>query len=355
MVSHSQVTRETHFHKYAKPHNKIQCLPKYQTLNKPKSRTPNSIVNGRQFVREMIDQGNKNAYENELKFGYGMNQMDTGVLPMYVPSVLTDPIPPADSGLTTLPISRKRSRDLCSVDPAVLSFPNGQFVNLNGLNNNGIFTFLGNNISMQIYQQQLEIDQFVAQHTEKMRSEIEATRRRNTMRLIAFADEGINRLRSKEDEIVKIGRLNSALEEKVKSLSVDNQIWQQMAQTNEATANVLRRNLHQILIQIQQQNNAGRVTGESCCGSNYDGESHHRRTLGELNIQNGGNDGDARSGDNNGRLKRWCRNCGKEELCVLLLPCRHLCVCTACESSINVCPICKSTKNASLHVNMNSF
>ncbi|KAI3810114.1 hypothetical protein L1987_19723 [Smallanthus sonchifolius] len=307
----------------------------------------------------MIDQGNKNVYENELKFGYGMNHMDTGVLPMYVPSVLTDPIPPADSGLTSLPISRKRSREFCSFDPSVLSFPNGQFVDQNELNNhNGIFTFLGNDISMQICQQQLEIDRFVAQHTENMRSEIEAIRRRNTMRLIALADEGINRLRSKEDEIVKIGRLNSALEEKVKSLSVDNQIWQQSAQTNEATANVLRRNLQQILTQIQQQqqHDAGTATGESCCGSNYD-EDSHRRTLAELNIRNGGNDGDATSGDNNGgcRLNRWCRNCGKEELCVLLLPCRHLCVCSVCESSINVCPICKSTKNASLHINMNSF
>lgn len=332
----------------------------------------------------MIDQGNKNVYGNDVKFGYGMNQMENGMFPMYVSTGMMDTVPPAaaaafkaDSGLTySLPISRKRSRESSSFDPSVLSFPNAQFVDqINQVNNNnqkGALTFLGQDISMQIYQQQVEIDRFIANHTEKVRTEIEATRRRNSMRLIAAAEEGINkRLRSKEEEIVKIGRLNSALEEKVKSLSVENQIWQQMAQTNEATANALRRNLQRILTQIQQQQNQ---TGwpdkttvddvQSCCGSNYDEEHHQSPPLAaadEVAVtamkSNQGNDVDSNycnsGSDNNGRkLKRWCRNCGKMESCVLLLPCRHLCICSACESSINACPICKSTKNATVHVNM---
>ncbi|XP_042752235.1 probable BOI-related E3 ubiquitin-protein ligase 3 isoform X2 [Lactuca sativa] len=237
--------------------------------------------------REMIDQGNKNVYDDGVRFGYGMGEMESGsgLLPMYVsPGMMMDTIPAtglkADSGLTySLPISRKRSRDSSSFDPTVLSFPNAQFVNQN---QNATFTFLGHDISMQIYQQQLEIDRFIALQTEKLRTEIEATRRRNSMRLIAAAEEGIKkRLRSKDEEIVKISKLNSALEEKVKSLSVENQIWQQMAQTNEATANVLRRNLQRILTQIQQQQQQQNQTDyadnnktsaddvESCCGSNY--------------------------------------------------------------------------------------
>lgn len=328
--------------------------------------------------REMIDQGNKNAYDDGLKFGYGMAEMDNGLLPMYVnvssgmmennvriPATALK----ADSGLTySLPISRKRSRDSSSFDPTVLSFPNAQFVNQNQLNNdqNGTFTFLGQDISMQIYQQQLEVDRFIALQTEKMRTEIEAVRRRNSLRLIAAAEEGIKkRLRSKDEEIVKISKLNCALEEKVKSLSVENQIWQQMAQTNEATANVLRRNLQRILTQIQQQHQTDDKAAavddvQSCCGSNFE-EEHDERTLpeeGKAIIPNQGNDGDegfyctTRVDNNGSRLNRRCRNCGKVESCVLLLPCRHLCICTVCESSINVCPICKSTKNASVHVNM---
>ncbi|XP_076928061.1 putative BOI-related E3 ubiquitin-protein ligase 3 [Bidens hawaiensis] len=262
---------------------------------------------------EMIDHGNNfNVY---------------GTNPMFVPSY--------QNRLTGLPVSRKRSRDSCPFDdPSDLSFPNNN-------NNNGIFTFLDQDISMQIYQQ-LEIDRFISQHMEKMRSDIESIQRTNSPRLIAIAEEGLKRLRSKDDEITNIRRLNYALSEKVKSLTLDNQIWQQQAQSNEATATVLRHNLQQILAQTVDD-------VESCCGSNNNVEQ--RRML-----ANGGNDGEAygrNGGDNSGR--RWCRNCGKGELCVLLLPCRHLCVCTMCESSINVCPICKSTKNASVHVNMNAF
>ncbi|KAI3510118.1 hypothetical protein L1887_25648 [Cichorium endivia] len=320
--------------------------------------------------REMVDHGNKNVYDDGMKFGYQMAEMDTGLLPMYVPSGMMDTLPAtalkADSGLTySLPISRKRSRDSTTFDPTVLSFPSAQFVNQNQLNNqNGTFTFLGQDISMQIYQQQLEIDRFIAHQTEKVRMEIEATRRRNSMRLIAAAEEGIKkRLRSKEEEIIKIGKLNYALEEKVKSLSVENQIWQQMAQTNEATANVLRRNLQRILTQLQQQQqnqnqNQDKATVDdvqSCCGSNYE-EEEHQLGGSKVIVPNQGNDVEAyctTTGDNNGsRLNRWCRNCGKVESCVLLLPCRHLCICTVCESSINVCPICKSSKNATVHVNM---
>nr|GEW88422.1 hypothetical protein [Tanacetum cinerariifolium] len=265
--------------------------------------------------REMVDQGNTNVYE------YGMNQMDSGLTYSH-------------------PISRKKSRDSTSFDASDFLCQNGQFVNGDEYNSQKeMFTFLGQDMSMQIYQQQLEIDRFIANHTEKVRLEIQATRQRNSMRLIAAAQEGIkNKLRSKDDEIIKMSKLNYALEEKVKSLNVERQIWQEMAQTNEATANVLRLNLQQLLTQIQQEQTANDVQdNESCCGSNY--EEHHDNNNGTTTIDNNGN--------------RLCRNCGKVESCVLLLPCRHLCVCSTCESSINFCPVCKSFKNATLHVNMN--
>lgn len=122
-------------------------------------------------------EGNLNIY-NTLPPGYGLPPLsgtttDTLPFPMYG-SAVTDSIPApkpamkADSGLTyAFPVSRKRSRD--STNPLV-SFPNGQILNHSNTSNNhssncgGFFTFLGEDISLQIQQQQLEIDRFLTQH-----------------------------------------------------------------------------------------------------------------------------------------------------------------------------------------------
>lgn len=183
---------------------------------------------------------------------------------------------------------------------------------------------------------------------------MEEKRKRQARRIIEAIEVGVmKRLKAKEEEIEKIGKLNWALEERVKSLCIENQLWRDMAQTNEAAVNALRTNLEQVLCQVnedrnQQQQGGGGIDdpatalvqdAESSCGSNEEKER-------EWSGQDTGS-----SSSNNGR-SRMCRSCGKEESSVLLLPCRHLCLCTVCGSSVHVCPICKSTKNASVHVNM---
>lgn len=169
--------------------------------------------------------------------------------------------------------------------------------------------------------------------TEKIRSEIEEHRKPSSRRIIAAVEDVIvKKLKAKEEELDRTVKLNSALQEKVKSLCIENQIWRDLAQSTEATANALRTNLQQVL---RHREKAGDVSedAESCCDSNAEDD-------GEDEESNGVNEG------------MWCRKCGKEESCVLLLPCRHLCVCSVCESSVSVCPVCRSAKNASLVVNM---
>nr|GEW53532.1 probable BOI-related E3 ubiquitin-protein ligase 2 [Tanacetum cinerariifolium] len=180
-----------------------------------------------------------------------------------------------------------------------------------------------------MYQQQLEIDHFVALHAEKMRSEIAEMQRRSAKRLIVTANEGLmKRLKTKEEEITRLNQVNRSLEEKLKSLLVENQIWRELAQSNESTACNLQQLLAQAQLQQQEQeqtlvNDDDIDDGESGCGSNY--EEH---------------------------VNRKCVECGKKESCVLVLPCRHLCVCNVCESTITICPVCTSTKSAALLINM---
>lgn len=306
-----------------------------------------------QFLgNKIVMNGNANVYGTPV--GYGGVPLMSGttttesLIPMYG-SGITDSFPvkshcamKADSGLTyNFPVSRKRSRD-DEINP----FQNNQS------NPSGLYTFLGEDISQQIQHQQLEIDHFIAQHNEKVRLEIEERRKRNSRRIITAVEEGIvKRLRAKEEEIDKIGKLNWMLEDKVKSLCIENQIWRDLAQSNEATANALRSNLEQVLSHVQDNqfhrasNNAAVIAtdAESCCGSNYDDEKNQ--------VDDGATSGLRNENDYRNRL---CRNCGEVESCVLLLPCRHLCLCTVCGSSLHTCPICKSTKNASVHVNMSS-
>lgn len=161
----------------------------------------------------------------------------------------------------------------------------------------------------------------------KIRSEVEEHRKVNRRRIVAAAkDVIVNRSRAKEEEVDKIVKLNQALHEKVKSLSIENQIWRDLAQLNEATVTTLRTNIEQVM----RHRARGADKAQSCCSSNIGGGEE------DNNVSDGG---------------KWCRKCGKEESCVLLLPCRHLCVCSICGLGLNICPVCKSTKNASLVVN----
>ncbi|GJS21128.1 probable BOI-related E3 ubiquitin-protein ligase 3 [Tanacetum coccineum] len=213
--------------------------------------------------------------------------------PMYGSGMKTSFIPEpafkAESGVTynNLPpvVSRKRSRDTS--------------------------VLLNEEVASQMYQQQLEIDHFVAQHAEKMRSEIAEMRRRNAKILIVAANEGImKKLKTKEEEITRLNQVNWSLEEKLKSLLVENQIWRELAQTNEATAYNLQQLLAQAQLQQQEQEQTLVNDVESCCGSNYEEDVSTKK----------------------------CLECGKKESCVLVLPCRHLCLCNVCESTITICP-----------------
>ncbi|EOA30975.1 hypothetical protein CARUB_v10014120mg [Capsella rubella] len=211
--------------------------------------------------------------------------------------------------------------------------------------------FLGQDLSSNVQQHHFDIDRLISTHVERMRIEIEEKRKTQGRRIVEAVEQGLMKtLRAKDEEINHIGKLNLFLEEKVKSLCVENQIWRDVAQSNEATVNALRSNLQQVLAAVErnrwEEPPAVADDAQSCCGSSDENDSEEERwkLAGEA--------------QDTKRMRReattLCRNCGKGEASVLLLPCRHMCLCTMCGSSINTCPVCKSPKNASLHVNLSS-
>ncbi|CAL9157532.1 unnamed protein product [Musa hybrid cultivar] len=267
--------------------------------------------------REIIDTAERqpNPYNMQMGFvapvsGAASSVAAGSFLPVYNSPAPVTTADVSDSGLTfnNAP-SRKRSRPL---------------------------SFLGDDISSHLQQQMLDIDHLVLQHAAKVRAEMAERRKRLMRQILAAMEEGVSkRLKAKEDEIASIGKLNWALEERIKSLCMENQIWRDLALSKEATANVLRTNLEQVLAaQVRVEEGAATASdAESCCcGDN-------------------GEDG-AEEGIKAGGWRSACRTCREHEPSVLLLPCRHLCLCAECGPAVDACPVCNCTKNGSVNVNM---
>ncbi|KAK4793963.1 hypothetical protein SAY86_011957 [Trapa natans] len=296
-------------------------------------------------------------------------------LPMYN-SPAVDYLPPktpvrSDSGLThninniSLITSRKRSRDATNQNNilpyAVL--PSPQLRDHNNCCTN--LSFLGEDISHQIERQQLDVNRFIAHHMEKARLEIEERMKSRERMVFHIVGERIaKRLRTKEEEIDKIVRLNWALQEKIKSLCMENQIWRDLAQNNEATANALRTNLEQVLAHVDKDDGViagGHAGGLGDGGAAIDNRHRHPLSDDTESCCDSSSPGDDRatagaaasaSAHEVGNDMRLCRSCQREEARVLLLPCRHLCLCTVCGSSMHTCPVCNTAKTVSVHINV---
>ncbi|EPS65285.1 hypothetical protein M569_09492 [Genlisea aurea] len=201
-------------------------------------------------------------------------------------------------------------------------------------------------------QSQSEMDAIIAQHTKKVRLGYEIKHKEQTRLIAAAMGHGLlKKLREKDDEIQRIGKLNLVLQERVKSLYVENQLLRDLAQSSEATANSLRTNLEQVLQQVADDRfSAGQGRpeileddAESVCDSSNQSPGDEETTSQKQSC--------SRLSD------RRCRRCGEREASVLVLPCRHLCLCNICGSGshqLKACPVCDCPMNATLYVNMAS-
>lgn len=204
-----------------------------------------------------------------------------------------------------------------------------------------LFSLLADDISAHLQHENEDIQRFMRLQTEKVRVALEEKSRRHSRVLVATIEEGMMRtLKEKETELENASRRNAELEERVKQLTMDKQIWQNMAKSNEAKVTTLKSNLEQVVAQCREQIREGygdseADDAESCCHD--DTGDVHARTLKE-----------------NKELKdqRTCRACRRNDICILLLPCRHLCLCKECESRLHTCPLCNSMKNGGVQIYM---
>ncbi|KAJ0252641.1 BOI-related E3 ubiquitin-protein ligase 1 [Hirschfeldia incana] len=194
----------------------------------------------------------------------------------------------------------------------------------------------------QMQQQQSDIDSFIAQQTQTLRLELEARQRTQTRSLSSAVQSAIvKKLKQRDDEIVRMRKLNYVLQERAKSLYVENQILRDLAQTSEATANTLRSNLEHVLGQVDE------FPATAANGGDVFHPPVEEDAVSSCGSCDGADGGDVTA------LRGGCKRCGERTASVLVLPCRHLCLCTVCGSALlQACPVCDTVMNASVHVNM---
>ncbi|KAL2467449.1 putative BOI-related E3 ubiquitin-protein ligase 3 [Abeliophyllum distichum] len=158
------------------------------------------------------------------------------------------------------PVLGKRTRDSMDQMNSVSRFPS--FVG-------------GGEIFRQVEQYQFDIDSILSQHTKKIKLELEESQKNHARMVVGAIREGVmKKLNEKDEQIQRIDKLNSLLQQRLKSLFIENQLYRNMALTNEAMANSLRTNLEQLLVANVNNKHHSAGTGrrsvaedaESCCG-----------------------------------------------------------------------------------------
>ncbi|KAH9568458.1 hypothetical protein CY35_03G077900 [Sphagnum magellanicum] len=197
-------------------------------------------------------------------------------------------------------------------------------------------------LSAHIQQQSEEIKLLFKAQGQQVCQLLEEKRQWHSRALLAAIEEGLSQFFQKKDlEIENVKRQNLQLTEYVKQLSLVAHHWEAKATTTEAMVTALRSNLQQ----AQQAVAFSREQSKEGCGDSEADDaasSHH------------GDDPHAQTFKENRELheQRTCRVCHYNDVSILLLPCRHLCLCKECEACLDACPLCRSLKNASVQVYM---
>ncbi|KAM0881559.1 hypothetical protein ACQ4PT_032881 [Festuca glaucescens] len=201
-------------------------------------------------------------------------------------------------------------------------------------------------IVSELYQQNADIDAVVRMELERMRAGVEQAPKRQCQSLVRTASAAAaRRLREKEAELEAARRCTAKLEERLLQVAAETQAWCGLVRSNEAVAAGLRATLDHLL------RNAPAPAPVPAEGF---GESDFAFPATAADVD------DAQSSCFEAKEKagpcnyKWaCKSCGEGEASVLLLPCRHLCLCKACEPTLDACPVCLAAKNASVHIAMN--
>ncbi|KAJ0559326.1 putative transcription factor C2H2 family [Helianthus annuus] len=180
-----------------------------------------------------------------------------------------------------------------------------------------------------INQQRDEIEHYLQAQGEELRRKLAEKRQRHYHALIGVVKESATRIiREKEAVAERAARRNAELEARATQLSAEVQVWEAKARAQEAVAAALQAELQQAVV-------AGTCVSQVEEVAAADAESSYIDPERVVVVSGPG-----------------CKACGKRVASVVLLPCRHLCVCSECDDVVQACPLCLSLRSSSIEVYM---
>lgn len=202
-----------------------------------------------------------------------------------------------------------------------------------GCHSSSFSSLLPQGLISQMKQQHDELDQYLQTQGENLRRTLAEKRQKHYRELLNAAEEAVaHRLREKEVEFAKATRRNAELEARTAQLTMEAQVWQAKARAQEAAAASLQAQLQQTIM-CEDAGGGGVSCGVE--GQAEDAESAYIDPDRVVEV---------------GAARGKCRGCEKRVATVVVLPCRHLCVCTECDAHFRVCPVCFTPKNSTVEV-----
>ncbi|XVF02484.1 hypothetical protein REPUB_Repub04eG0179100 [Reevesia pubescens] len=202
---------------------------------------------------------------------------------------------------------------------------------------------LGDNIRSKLDRQKEEFDQYIKIQEEHLTKGIRDMKQRHMASFLAAIEKGVSKkLREKDIELETMNRKNRELVERIKQVTTEAHNWHYRAKYNESVVHVLKSNLQQALSQGAEQGKEGFGDSEVDDAASYMDPNNF------LSIPAAAK---SVSRNYNGMKEHMiCRACKAKEVSVLLMPCRHLCLCKDCDELIRVCPVCQVMKTAGVQV-----
>lgn len=202
-------------------------------------------------------------------------------------------------------------------------------------------SLLTEELAAQVKQQRDEINGYLQSQAEQLRRTLAESRRRHYRALLGLAEQSAaRRLQEKDAEMERATRRNAELEKRVAQLRAESVAWQAKARAEEVAAAALQAQLQQAA-----QERQGRGGGDPGCSGGAEQAAAEDAESAYVDPERR----EAAAGEAPGGAM-VCRACRRRVVGLLLLPCRHLCVCRECGGGLEACPVCLCATSSCLEV-----